>query len=136
MYYDYGDIEYRGLRNVKNLIELSSDEDYYKPIIIKGTFNNNYIQYENKGDRGKNLSTKKYLNMIRPYLSDIINDHKTYGLVRYHSGNKTRVEENTSEWKIQLTKAINFISSKDSDESRTMNTKSNNVETMMGSETD
>ena len=41
-----------------------------------------------------------------------------------------------SEWKIQLTMAINFISSKDSDETRTMNTKSNNVKIMMGSETD
>ena len=32
--------------------------------------------------------------------------------------------------------AINFTSSKDSDETRTMHTKSNNVEIMMGSETD
>ena len=32
--------------------------------------------------------------------------------------------------------AINFISSKDSDETRTTHTKSNNVEVMMGSETD
>ena len=32
--------------------------------------------------------------------------------------------------------AINFISSKDSDETRTMHTKSNNVEIMIGSETD
>ena len=32
--------------------------------------------------------------------------------------------------------AINFISSKDSDDTRTMHTKSNNVEIMMGSETD
>ena len=32
--------------------------------------------------------------------------------------------------------AINFISSKDSNETRTMHTKSNNVEIMMGSETD
>ena len=31
--------------------------------------------------------------------------------------------------------AINFISSKDSDETRTMHTKSNNVENMIGSET-
>ena len=37
---------------------------------------------------------------------------------------------------MQLTRAINFISSKDSDEARTMHTKSNNVEIMMGSETD
>ena len=72
--------------------------------------------------------------MIRPYLSNIINDHKTHGLVRYHSGNKTWVEETPSEWKIQLTMAINFISSKGSDEIRTMHTKSNIVEIMMGSE--
>ena len=32
--------------------------------------------------------------------------------------------------------AINFISSKNSDETHTMHTKSNNVEIMMGSETD
>ena len=31
---------------------------------------------------------------------------------------------------------INFISSKDSDETRTMHTKSNNIEIMMGNETD
>ena len=74
--------------------------------------------------------------MINPYLRDIINDHKTHGFVRYHSGNKTWVEETPSERKIQLTMAINFIFSKDSDETRTMHTKSNNVEIMMGSETD
>ena len=27
----------------------------------------------------KNLSIKKYLDMIKTYLSDIINDHKTQG---------------------------------------------------------
>ena len=74
--------------------------------------------------------------MIKPYLSDIINDHNTRGLVRYYSGNKTWVEETSSKWKIQLTMAINFISSKDSDETQTMHTKSNNVEIMMGNETD
>ena len=94
---------------------MSIDEDC-KPIIAGGAFNSSYIQYESKGDKGKNLSIKKYLNMIKPYLSNIINDHKTRGLVRYHSVNKTWVEETSSEWKIQLTMTINFISSKDSDE--------------------
>ena len=74
--------------------------------------------------------------MIKPYLSDIINNHKTRGLVRYHSGNKSWLEETSSEWKIQLTMEINFISSKDPDETQTMHTKSNNVEIMIGSETD
>ena len=65
-YYDYDDIEYKGIRNVKDLFDLSVDEDYYKPIITKSAFNNNYIQYESKRDKGKNLSIKKYLNMIKP----------------------------------------------------------------------
>ena len=66
--------------------------------------------------------------MIKLYLSDTINNHKTHGLVRYHSGDKTWLEETSSEWKIQLTMAINFLSSKDSDETRTVHTNDNNVE--------
>ena len=97
-YYDYDDTEYKGIKNIRYLFDLSIDEDYYKPIIATGAFNSSHIQYESKGDKGKNLSIKEYLNMIKPYLSDIINDHKTRGLVRYHSGNKAWVEETTSEW--------------------------------------
>ena len=74
--------------------------------------------------------------MIRPYLSDIINNHKTQGKWRIHSGNKIIEHKTQSEWEIRLTMAVNFISSKDSDEIRTMHTKSNNVEIMMGSVTD
>ena len=56
--------------------------------------------------------------MISPYLSNVINDHKT-----------------RREWKIQLTMSINFISSIDYDETRNFVTKSNNIEIMMGDET-
>ena len=87
-YYDYDDIEYRRMRNVRDLFDLSINEDYYKPMIARGAFNSSYIQYESKGDERKNLSIKEYLNMIKSYLSDIVNDHKTCGLVRYHSGKK------------------------------------------------
>ena len=68
---DYDDIEYRGIRNARDLFDLSIDEDYYKPIIARGALNSGYFQYESKGDKGKNLSIKEYLNMIKPYLSDI-----------------------------------------------------------------
>ena len=57
--------------------------------------------------------------MIRPYLSDMINDHKI-----------------RREWKIQLTMQISFISSKNSEETCTMYTKSHNIEIMIGNETD
>ena len=84
----------------------------------------------------KNLSIKKDLDMIKPYLSDIINDQKTQGKWRIHSGNTITEHKTQSEWKNQLTMAINFISSKDSDEIRTMHTNSNNREIVMGSKTD
>ena len=114
---------------------MSIDENYYEPIIVKSAFDGNYIQYESEGDKGKNLSIKKSLKMIKPYLSDLINNYKTHGLARYHSGNQSWLEKTSSEWKIQLTIAINFISSKDSDEAQTMHTKCNNAEIIIGSET-
>ena len=82
------------------MFDLSIDEDYYKPIIARGAFDGSYNQCESKEDKGKNLSIKEYLNIIKPYLSDVINDHKTCGLVRYHSGNESWLEETSSEWKI------------------------------------
>ena len=70
-----------------------------------------------KVNKNKILTTNEYIDIIRPYLSNIINDH-----------------ENQGEWKIHLTMAINFLSSKeDSGETRTMRTKSNNVGIIMGS---
>ena len=72
--------------------------------------------------------------MIRPYLSDIINNHK---ILKIHSSNEVLdYATQFGEWKIQLTMSINFISSKDSDETCNMHTKSNNIESMIGSETD
>ena len=73
--------------------------------------------------------------MIKPYLSDLINKHQTHGSRKYNSGDKSWIEKTSSDWEIKLTMAINFISSKYSDETRTMHTKSNNVEIMVGSET-
>ena len=89
-YYDYDDIKYKGIRDVGNLFSQSIDEDYYKPIKTVDTLDNknNHFEYESKVNKNKNLSIKKYLNMIRPYLSDIINDHKTQGIWKVHSGNK------------------------------------------------
>ena len=71
--------------------------------------------------------------MIRPYLSDIINDHKANEWV--HSGNEVIDYKTLGEWKIQLTMSINFISHNDSNETRTMHAKSNNIEIMMSRET-
>ena len=52
-YYGYDDIEHRIIRNVRDLLDLTIDEDYYKPIIVRGAFDGNYIQYESKGGKEK-----------------------------------------------------------------------------------
>ena len=62
---------------------------------------NNHIEYESNGDRNKKLSVEEYLNKIKPYLKDIINNLKK-----------------SDTWKIKLTIVNNFISSKDNDEKR------------------
>ena len=106
-YCDYDDAEYRGIKDVKDLFDLSIDEDY-----SNSAFNNNYIRYKSKGNKDKILTVNQYLDIITPYLSNIINDHKTQGKWRIHSGNTIIKSKTQSEWKIQLTMAINFISSK------------------------
>ena len=60
-YYDYDDIEYKRIRGVKNLFNLSIDEGYYKPIRTKNSFNDNYIEDQSKGDKNKTVPIKKYL---------------------------------------------------------------------------
>ena len=62
---------------------------------------------------------EEYLDIIRTFLSNMINDHKT-----------------RRKWKIQLTMQINFICHKDYEETRTIYTKSRNIEIMKGDETD
>ena len=55
---------------------------------LESAFNGNCIEYESNGDKDKNLSVKKYLSMIRPYLSDVINDYKAFKNLKAHSGNE------------------------------------------------
>ena len=80
---------------------------------------NNYIEYISEGDDNEDLSSKEYLDKIRPYLIDLINDHKTSG-----------------EWKIQLVILSKCIYSKNFKETCFVYSASNNIEIFMGSDTD
>ena len=117
-YRDHDDFEYKGITDIKDLFKLAIDEDHYKPILVKSGYNNNYVEYESKGDRI--LTIQEYLVLIEKYLRELINHYKNKG-----------------EWKIQLTAEINFIPLKSgSDETRVMYTRSDNEEFMNGSDTD
>ena len=100
------------------MFKLSIDKDHYKPILVKSGYNNNYIQYESKGD--EILTLTEYLTLIERYLRKLINYYKNKG-----------------EWKLQLIAEISFISLKPgSDETRIMHTRSDDEEFMNGSDTD
>ena len=100
------------------MFKLSIDKNYYKPILVKSGYNNNYIQYESKGD--KILTLKEYRDSIEKYLRKLINYYKNKG-----------------EWKVQIIAEISFISLKlGSDETCVMHTRSDNEEFMNGSDTD
>ena len=53
----------------------------------------------------KKLLIEQYLDMIKPYLSDLINENKA-------------IETSSNKWKIQINMHIDFVSSNDTGEIR------------------
>ena len=109
----YQDVMY-GLDYLFNEV---NEKDYYESKEIKSAFDGNYVLYESKGDKDAKLASWKYFNKIRPYLRDMIDNHKAKG-----------------EWKIQLVMRIIFVSFIDANETQVMHTKSDN-EIMNGIDT-
>ena len=130
--YDFADDdEYRKIGSIRTLFK-EFDRDYYKPLRTDGGFggrNNNYIEYTSKGDRYENVSPKEYLNMIRPYLRNLINEDK---LIDDDDDDDT----DSAEWKIQLTMQNSYISTKSFEETCTIYTKSEQLGIFMGSDTE
>ena len=85
------------------LFEQEKEEDYYEPERVNNFQNNNYIEYESNGDKNTKLSLDEYLNKIESYLRNIIINLQI-----------------SDSWKIRLVIAINFISSKNTEEERVM----------------
>ena len=92
-------IKNKVIRDIRNLF--NHDEDFYKIFRVGNFWSNNYIEYETKRDKNKTLSF-----MIKNIINDLIK---------------------SDTWKIYLTIAINFLSSKDSDEVRVMHSKNDNI---------
>ena len=100
------------IENVRDLFSIL----YYEPLLIKTGFDN--LEYMSNGNNS--LSFNEYLELIKPYLYDLINVFKAKG-----------------EWKLQLSAEISFVSQKpDSNEIRTMYTRSTPEEIIIGSETE
>ena len=60
----------RDISDIRTLFE--QEYDGHKPKRVGSFRNSNYIEYESNRHRNKNLSIKKHLNEIKPYLTDMI----------------------------------------------------------------
>ena len=90
---------------IENIRYLFSILDY-EPVLIKSGFDSNFLEYMSNGNNA--LSFNEYLELIKPYLYDLINVYKAKG-----------------EWKLQLSAEISFVSQKPaSNEIRIMYTRS------------
>ena len=155
--YDFADDddEYRKIGSIRTLFK-QLDRDYYKLIRTDVGFDgrsNNYIEYTSKAE---NLSPKEYLNVIIPYLRNLINDHKPImELNNSNNNNNNNNNDNTNtntntnnngtnaatnsnrvEWKIQLIIKNSFISVKDFEDTHTIFSESEPAEIFMGSDTE
>ena len=88
---------------MRDIRKLKHEKDYYEPKRISNFWNNNYIEYRSNGDKNRNLLLDEYLHKIKPYLRNMIINLQNFDV-----------------WKIQLTIAITFISSKDAEDERVM----------------
>ena len=60
------------IRDIKTVFK--QEEDYYKPNRVSNFWRNNYIEYESNIDINRNFSQGKYVNKIKSYLRNRIND--------------------------------------------------------------
>ena len=110
-------IEDRTIRDIQNLFK--QEEDYYKPVRVGNVYINIYSEYGSNDDKNKTLSIREYLKEIKPYLKNIINNLKKYDIL-----------------KMQLPIAINFISSKDTNEERAINSKNDSIKILIYTKAD
>ena len=84
------------VRDIRILFENEEVKNCYKPVRVSSLWSSSFIEYESNGNRKRILSVEEYLNKIRTYLKDIINNLEKFDT-----------------WKTQLTIANDFSSSKE-----------------------
>ena len=109
---DYHDLDYFGLRDIEHLFTTINPSEYYKPILVRTAFKNNYSEYEIRGDKDKNKSMQHYLYTIIPFLKNLIDERKA----------KTQNEQ-----KVQLTICVKFNHTTDPTKARIFYVKSKSI---------
>ena len=104
------------LRDIENHFKYE-EKHYHKPVTVNNFWSNNYIEYESDSDRNKRQSFEEYLNKVRPYLENIINNLKK-----------------SDTGKIQLTITNKLFTSIGNDKEHVVHSKSDKIQIMISAE--
>ena len=84
--------QYNTTYGLDYLFNEDDEGDYYEPKEVKSAFDGSSMLCESRGDKDSKLAIYEYFDIIKPYLRNMIDNHKARG-----------------EWKIQLTIRIIFF---------------------------
>ena len=112
---DYRDDNYVNLQDIEYM--LGDLDDYYKPILVQGIFNDNYQRYNCRGYPTREMSIDTYIDKVIPFIRILINEKKT------------------TEQKIQLDVGINLVHITDNKRIR-FYTKTENIKCLPSSNTE
>ena len=112
---DYRDDNYANLEDIE--YRFGDLDDYYKPILVQGLFNESYRRYNCRGDPTREMSIDTYMDKVIPFIRILINEKKT------------------TEQKLQLDIGINLVHIIDNKRIR-FYTKSENIKCSPSSNTE
>ena len=112
---DYKNNNYANLQDIEHMF--SDLDDYYKPILVQGLFNDNYQRYNCREDITREMSIDTYMDKVIPFIRILINEKKT------------------TEQKLQLDIGINLVHIIDNKRIR-FYTKSENIKCLPSSNTE
>ena len=115
MIIDYRNDNYASLQDIEYM--LGDLDNYYKPILVQGLFNDSYQRYNCRGDPTRQMPIDTYLDKVIPFIRILINEKKT------------------TEQKIQLDIGINLVHITDGKRMR-FYTKSENIKCLPSSNTE
>ena len=69
---NYEDLQYHGLSDIKNTLDIINIDSYYEPELTASAFHKHYERYRINSDNNKELSLNAYLDTVRQNVVELI----------------------------------------------------------------
>ena len=106
---NFDDLQYQGISDIKNTLNVINIDSYYEPELVASAFDKHYERYRINGDKNKELSLTSYLDTVRQNVVELI------------------TKKNIGERKVQLALSVLFMNYLDNEKEEKY-TYSDNIE--------